>query len=93
MPGEIKRDTGEGIRYTGALAPSLIPLVLKLGATYLKFKRRAQKAGRIFQKELRSQGIDKQTARAMTEIYLESSHILSSFDFSGFITSSRNNWE
>jgi len=93
MPRENREDFRGGIRYAGALTPSLIPLILKLGTTYLRFKKKAQKAARIFQKELRAQGIDKQTAKAMTEIYLESSHILRNFDFSDFLEPGRPNGE
>lgn len=83
-----KRNNGrarDGIQFAGALMPSLLPLMLKLGRTYLKFKKEAQRASRIFEKELRANGIDKYTAKAMTELYLESSHVLSAFDFSGSV--------
>jgi len=82
MPRKNREGGGEGFRIAGAMIPSLIPLMLRLGKTYLKFKKNAQKAGRIFEKELRANGIDKKTAREMTEIYLDSSRILSAFDFS-----------
>lgn len=78
---------GEGVRFAGILLPSLIPLILKLGRTYLRFKKDAQKAGRIFEKELRANGIDKETARAMTDVYMSSSKILRAFDFSDMIRS------
>jgi hypothetical protein len=78
---------GEGVRFAGILLPSLIPLIFKLGRTYLRFKKDAQKAARIFEKELRAGGMDKYTAREMKEIYLNSSRILSAFDFSDMIRS------
>lgn len=84
----VKRNGGEagsGLKLIGELMPSLIPLTLKLGRTYLRFKKDAQKAGRIFEKELRANGIDKNTAKAMTEIYLNSSRILRAFDFSEMV--------
>jgi hypothetical protein len=86
MPRKNKDQRGEGIRLAGVLIPSLIPLVFKLGKTYLRFKKDAQKAGKIFQKELRANGIDKETAQAMTEIYLNSSRILRAFDFTDFVS-------
>ena len=82
MARNNKKEPGEGIRLAGKLLPSLFPLVFKLGKTYLRFKKDAQKAGKIFEKELRANGIDKETAKAMTEIYLNSSRILRAFDFS-----------
>ena len=86
MPRKNREGGGEGFRIAGAMIPSLIPLMLRLGKTYLKFKKNAQKAGRIFEKELRANGIDKKTAREMTEIYLDSSRILSAFDFSDMMS-------
>jgi hypothetical protein len=85
MPRKSKDQRGEGIRLAGVLIPSLLPLVFKLGTTYLRFKKDAQKAGKIFQKELRANGIDKETAQEMTEIYLNSSRILKAFDFSDLV--------
>lgn len=86
MTSNSKTGAREGIRFAGSLLPSLLPLILKLGKTFLKFKKDAQKAGRIFEKELRANGIDKRTAREMTEIYLNSSRILSAFDFSDMMS-------
>jgi hypothetical protein len=85
MTRNNKEEVREGIRYAGKLLPSLFPLVLKLGKVYLRFKKDAQKAGKIFEKELRANGIDKETAKAMTEIYLNSSRILSAFDYSEMV--------
>jgi hypothetical protein len=66
-------------------APSLVSLVFKLGFVYLGFKRKAKKAGKIFQKELIANGIDKETAKLLTEEYLRSAHILHGFDFSQMV--------
>ena len=85
MPRKNKDQRGEGIRLAGVLIPSLLPLVFKLGKTYLRFKKDAQKAGKIFEKELRANGINKETARAMTDVYLSSSRILRTFDFSDLV--------
>lgn len=89
MPRENSSRTGEGIRLAGKLIPSLLPLMFRLGKTYLRFKKDAQKASRIFEKELRTNGIDKDTARSMTEIYLDSSKVLRAFDFSEMVKSER----
>ena len=56
MPRKNKDQRGEGIRLAGVLIPSLLPLVFKLGKTYLRFKKVGQKAGKIFEKELRTNG-------------------------------------
>lgn len=80
-----RSESGEGIRLAASLIPSLIPLMMRLGGTYLRFKKQAQRGGRIFEKELRARGIDKETARAFTEIYLNSSRILRMFDFSDMV--------
>lgn len=62
--------------------PGFISLAFKLGLVYLRFKRQAKKAGKVFEKELIRNGIDKNTARLLKEEYLKSSRILRSFDFS-----------
>ncbi len=85
MPRRNRGEAGEGIRFAGALIPSLIPLMLRLGRTYLRFKKDAQKAGRIFRKQLIANGIDKRTAEEITELYLDSSRILRTFDFSEMV--------
>jgi hypothetical protein len=85
--GRNRSDSGEGIRLAASLVPSLIPLMMRLGGTYLRFKKQAQKGGKIFEKELRAGGMDKNTAKAFTEIYLESSRILKMFDFSDMVKS------
>jgi hypothetical protein len=50
-------------------------LILVMGRILLRFKRDAKKAGRIFSRELKAQGIDNKTAAALTESYLKSSEI------------------
>lgn len=54
-----------------------IPLAIKLGFTYLGFKRRAKKAGKIFKRQLIEDGVDPKTADILTEDYLATSHIIS----------------
>ena len=66
-------------------APRLIPLAVKLGFVYLGFKRKAKKAGKIFEKELIVNGIDKNTAKLLTEEYMKTSHFLRGFDFSHMV--------
>ncbi len=70
-----KIDEENPIKTFGVILPKLPSLVLKFGKTFLKIKRDAKKAGKIFRKELIKQGIDKETADRFTEIYLESSNI------------------
>jgi len=69
-----KRDV-RPMKLFGMLLPSMPSLLIRLSGTFLRLKRRANKAGRIFNKELRKQGIDKETAKELTEIYLQSSHV------------------
>lgn len=65
--------------------PKLIPLVFKLGFVYLRFKRKAKKAGKIFNKELIANGIDKETAKLLTDEYMKGAHIMRGFDFSNMV--------
>jgi len=59
----------------GVLLPFLPKLLFKGGVTFLRFKRSAKKAGNVFRKELINQGLDKDTASALTGHYLEGSEI------------------
>ena len=62
-------------KLVGTLLPSITIIGLKLGLTYLGFKRRSNKAGKTFKKELIKQGIDKEQADELTKMYLSTSHI------------------
>ena len=59
----------------GIFFPKLPSLTIKLGATFLRFKKNAQRAEKTFRKELIKQGIDKQIANDLTEKYMEGSKI------------------
>jgi hypothetical protein len=63
------------IYFLGILFPKLPSLTIRLGGTFLRFKRNANKAGKVFKNELIKQGIDKNTAIGLTEIYMDTSHI------------------
>ena len=63
------------IKMFGIILPSLPSLTIKLGATFLRFKKNAQRAEKVFRKELIKQGLDKETANSLTEQYMEGSKI------------------
>jgi len=67
------------IKYFGFLLPSLPRLILRCTGTFLRFKRDAKKAGKAFKKELINQGIDKETATELTDIYMEGSDLFKVF--------------
>ena len=71
------KDEGEvnPIKLLGIMLPSMPLLIFRLSGTLLRFKSRANRAGKVFKKELIDKGIDKKTATELTEIYLQSSHI------------------
>ena len=71
---EDERTVG-GIKLFGLLLPKIPSLMFKLSGTLLRFKTQANKAGRVFKKELVKQGLDEETAEELKEIYLEGSHI------------------
>lgn len=71
---EIKREA-HLFKFFGMMLPALPSLMFRLGGTFLKFKRNAKKAGKVFKKELIKQGFDKGTAEGLTKIYLEGSDI------------------
>jgi hypothetical protein len=62
---------GRMIRVMGMTLPALPGLLVRLGATFLRFKRRAGRAGTIFERELRRRGLDPDTASRLTREYLE----------------------
>ena len=75
---ENVKDGREEVRFIklfGMMIPSLPSLMFRFTGTFIRFKSDANKAGKIFKKELIKQGIDKETAAELTGIYLESSHI------------------
>ena len=76
-----KKREAHPFKIFGMMLPALPSLMFRLGGTFLKFKRNAKKAGKVFKKELIKQGFDKETAEGFTKIYLEGSDI-SKFMFS-----------
>jgi len=69
-----KREQRE-IKIFSAFLPFLPKLLFKFGVTFLRFKKGAKKAGKIFRKELMKQGVDKHTASELTEVYMKGSEI------------------
>ena len=59
---------------------SMPSLMFRLAGTYLRFKKDAQRAGKIFKKELINQGIDKNIAEELSKIYTEGSNIKHFFE-------------
>ena len=63
------------VKIFGMMIPSMPSLVFRITGTLLRFKSSANRAGKVFKKELIAQGIDEQTADELTEIYMKGSHI------------------
>ena len=78
MTEQIKdiKDSTNPIKLFGIMLPSLPSLLFRLGGTLLRFKSDARKAGKVVQKELRNQVLDKKTADELTDIYLEGSNLV-----------------
>ena len=64
-----------GLRYATRIIPKSIPLALRLGGTYAKFKWNSRKGIKTFEKELKAQGLDDETTDALTKLYKDSSKI------------------
>ena len=64
-----------GMKVFGFLLPFLPKLLFKFSITFLRFKKGANKAGKVFRNELIKQGLDKQTASGLTQIYMKGSEI------------------
>jgi len=54
----------------------MVTMGFRLGMAYLRFKRKAKRAARVFEKELIAGGIDAEGAKKLTEMYLESSRLV-----------------
>jgi len=65
----------DAVKMFGMFLPSIPSLIFRYGKVFLKFKRVANKGGKEFKKELIKQGLDEETARGLTEKYMEASHI------------------
>jgi hypothetical protein len=63
------------LKNVGVLLPFLPKFLFRSSITFLRFKRRAKKAGKVFRQELIKQGVDKHTASGLTGFYLKSSQI------------------
>jgi hypothetical protein len=70
------------------IIPSTIPLVIKIGFIYLRFKRKAKKAGKVFEKEMVANGVDKTTAKLLRAEYVKGASIMRGFDFSDMMNGS-----
>ena len=68
-------DANRPIKLFGIILPSLPMLILRFGGTFLRFKLQSKEGGRIFQKGLIKQGVDKDTAEVFKEIYLQPSQL------------------
>jgi len=75
MKDNVYEEEVSPIKILGLLLPSLPTILFRFGGTFLRFKRSAKKAGKIFRKELLKQGLDKQTATELTDLYMRSSQI------------------
>ena len=63
------------VKFFGMMIPLLPSLTFRLTANLLRFKSSANKAGKVFKKELIKQGLDEVTASELTGVYMKSSHI------------------
>jgi len=75
MKNDVNNRNMDPIKMFGILIPKAPGLIFRFGKLFLTFKRRANKAAKVFRKELINQGIDKKTAKSLTEKYLEGSNL------------------
>ena len=76
MDNNIKeREEVSAIKIFGMILPSMPSLMIRLSGTFLRFKRSSNKAGKVFKKELIKQGLNKEIANGLTEVYMEGSRI------------------
>ena len=75
---EEEMNNVDPIKWFGMIISFTPSLLVRSGGAFLRFKRQAKKGGRVFRKELISQGFDKKTASELTEIYMSGSHLFTS---------------
>jgi hypothetical protein len=68
-----KTDERYPLKIVGIFILKLPSFIFRFGGEFIRFRSRANRAGRIFQEELVRQGLDKTTAERLTEFYLEGS--------------------
>jgi len=78
--GKDGKDDLSPIKIFGMMIPLIPSLMFRLTGTFLRFKRDANKAGKIFKKELVNQGLDRETAKLFTKEYVEGSNLMKLFN-------------
>jgi hypothetical protein len=79
MTENIKEmNDADTVKWFGMFISILPSLLFRSGGAFLRFKLQAKKGGKVFQKELIDQGIDKKTAADLTNSYLEGSEFFKS---------------
>jgi len=74
--GKDGEDNLSPIKIFGMIIPLIPSLMFRLTGTFLRFKSDANKAGKIFKKELVNQGLDRETAKLFTKEYVEGSNLM-----------------
>ena len=69
------KEERDPVKIFSMIFTSMPSLLFRLGGTYLRFKKEAQKAEKIFKRELIKHGIDKKIAEELAKIYSQSSNI------------------
>ena len=64
------------VKIFGMMLPSLPKILFRFGGLFLRFKSKANKGGKVFQKELIQQGLNKETAEKLKEIYVENADLI-----------------
>jgi hypothetical protein len=70
MTEKAERNPLKIVGFLILMAPSLL---FRFGGEFIRFKSKANRAGRIFRKELQRQGLDRTVAGQLTGSYLEGS--------------------
>ncbi len=63
------------------LIPYIPTMLFRIPGTLFHIKKMAKRGGNVFQRELIAQGIDRETARKLTESYLETSNLKTYLSF------------
>ncbi|HEQ79350.1 MAG TPA: hypothetical protein ENN76_03695 [Euryarchaeota archaeon] len=70
-----RNEMATGLSYLWKVVPRSIPVMARLGISYMKFRSASKKAGKKFEEELLSRGVDADVAKELAKLYVDSSKI------------------
>jgi hypothetical protein len=79
MSNKDTHQNDDAIKGFGMILTRIPVLLFKSAGAFLRFKSDVKRAGKIFEKELLDQGIEKSVAHQLTQVYLDGGNIFKAF--------------